>query len=132
MKHKIFIFFGIAFVVLSLIQFSEEVKAVNYDTEIGLTFNNDVASGNTQSTSMTSDNTTNTSSESSTSISNVKTQYPETKSEKPVKSSSSSFLPKAGSTNNNVYLLLGFFILIAGFVLLSFKIYTALKRQEDK
>lgn len=127
MKYKLFVLFSFTFVILILIQHSQEVAAVNYDSEIGLTFNNDVAVGSTQNTNTTSDTSTNTTSESSDSSFKDKMQYPETESDKPVKSGISSILPSAGYDNNNYYLILGFLFLIAGIVLLSFKSYITLK-----
>ncbi|MGX7138256.1 LPXTG-domain-containing protein cell wall anchor domain [Enterococcus silesiacus] len=127
MKHKTFILIllSITFIMVSLLQSSKAVNAVNYDTEIGLTFNSDVAAASSESTTTTSDSSTDTTSESSTSASKAKTQYSKAESEKSV---ISRVLPSTGSENNNFYLFFGFLILTTGFILLIFKSSNICKR----
>lgn len=66
MKKRGLIFLSIIFIVISLFQFSKVSEAANYNTEIGLTFNTDVATGSDSTSSSKIESSTSETSQTST------------------------------------------------------------------
>lgn len=134
MKKKYFILLSIIFITLPLFQFSKVAEAVNYDTEIGLTFNSDVSVSGDSSSSTTVPSGTDKTSESrqtKTSTSNSGTsnkmeELPETSRRKTAKSG---LLPSTGTQSNTLLMGLGILLLMIVFVLLIFKVYKVVTKK---
>ncbi|MEI5988691.1 LPXTG cell wall anchor domain-containing protein [Enterococcus crotali] len=109
MKPKVFLL-SLVLITMSLFVFSKETVAVSYDTEIGLTFTNDVA-GSDQSTVT----------ESSGSLSTGQEQKSEKANDKTSKASIKSLLPRTGSKDTELFRWIGALLLFMGFIWLLFK-----------
>ncbi|EOL44485.1 MULTISPECIES: LPXTG cell wall anchor domain-containing protein [Enterococcus] len=134
MKKKYFILLSIIFITLPLLQLSTVAEAVNYDTEIGLTFNSDVSVSGDSSSSTTVPSGTDKTSESSqtktststSGTSNKMKELPETNRKKNAKSG---LLPSTGTKSNTLVIKLGILLLMTVFVLLIFKLYKVVTKK---
>jgi LPXTG-motif cell wall-anchored protein len=119
MKHYFFLL-SLTLLTIATFAFSIEVEAVNYDTEIGLTFTNDIEGSQESSTIESSDK--------APKQPNQPKQFPKTKSNEVNETRNRSFLPKTGSITNDLFIWIGALVLAISFVWLLKKGYYRLKK----
>ncbi len=144
MRKKYFILLSMIFITLSLFQLSKVAEAINYDTEIGLTFNSDVSVGGDSSSSTTLPSSTTNTSESKSTTNTSEGNRTNTDTSSKVEESSkmnrnttaksglTGVLPSTGTKSNVLLMGLGMLVLILVFAFLIFKFYKVVIKNTDK